>query len=83
MVLSTGAVVGAWNTENKEMAMEKVAESYEKVAEGKVFVSLDNKEVVVVGNPPSDEHLAEERRHNCKAMGCLHDHVLYRARVTE
>lgn len=35
-------------------------------------------EIVVVGRPADDEHLPEEEQHNCDAMGCGLNHVLYR-----
>lgn len=36
------------------------------------------REIVIVGVPPSDERLPEEEQHNCDAMGCGMEHVLYR-----
>ena len=38
------------------------------------------REIVIVGDPPVDEHLPEEEQHNCDAMGCGLNHVLYRFR---
>jgi hypothetical protein len=35
-------------------------------------------EVVVMGVPPDDEHLPEDKQHNCDAMGCGFTHVIYR-----
>lgn len=32
--------------------------------------------IVVTGTPPDDEHLPEEERHNCDAMGCNWEHVI-------
>lgn len=37
-------------------------------------------EIIVCGIPPDDGHLPEEDRHNCDAMGCGYEHVVYRFR---
>ena len=62
--------------------LETPVASYKRVAEGEVFIG-DNGYLVVVGDPPPDGHLPEERRHNCDAMGCRHDHVVYRVKISE
>ena len=37
------------------------------------------REIIVLGEPPDDEHKPEEEQHNCDAMGCGSlSHVLYR-----
>lgn len=35
-------------------------------------------EIVITGSPTQDDQLPEEKRHNCDAMGCGQEHVLYR-----
>ena len=39
---------------------------------------VTDKEVIVMGIAPDDEHLPEDDRHNCDAMGCGFTHVIYR-----
>lgn len=53
---------------------------FRSVGDGEVFVSKDY--VVVCGTPVDDENAPEELRHNCDAMGCGQDHVIFRARIS-
>ena len=48
--------------------------------EGATEVFIGNGEIVVVGDPPRYENEADDP-HNCDAMGCRWNHVLYRAKV--
>ncbi len=37
--------------------------------------------IVLLGSPPNEEDRPEGNRHNCDAMGCGQDHVIFRGRL--
>ena len=61
------------------MKEDGTPEGFECVARftvGSIYVGKG--QVVVLGMPKSDDE-----SHNCDAMGCGQDHVVYRARIVE
>ncbi len=39
--------------------------------------------IIITGIPEEEDETAEESRHNCDAMGCGQEHVLYRFKIVE
>lgn len=58
--------------------MSTYHEAFREVAPG---VNVGNGEIVVCGMPHETEDETDPRFHNCDAMGCGYEHVLFRARL--